>query len=438
MRKVAVRGRFPLDLGRVVRRFRQSTFFGNVAKVGTGSAIAQIIALACAPILTRLYAPEAFGLLGMFLAVMAVLSTTATFRYDLALILPKLDSAAWALLKVAALVTVGVVFVTFLTTFPFRHLLAGLFDTPGLEAYFILIPILILGAGWLALASGWAIRVKDFGSLGRTTISSSVAGNAFKIGAGFIGFGGGALIIATAFQQWFHFLALSFRLRPKIPLERRSLSEGWHQAKLYSEFPKYRMPQDALSIFANQIPNLLLALFFSPVIVGLYLLTVRVIQAPAGVLRESVRKVFYQKVAETNHQKGDLVGLVDRMTLIMAAFSVPAILVFIFFGPQIFGLVFGEQWLEAGRYSRYVIVMIALGLCNVPGVAAVTAIGKNKELLFFGVFSALVRIVAIIVGGYYLSPEATVAVYALTCALKDFALILWARHTLIRYRVTAV
>jgi O-antigen/teichoic acid export membrane protein len=289
----------------------------------------------------------------------------------------------------------------------------------------------------VSLASGWAVRTKSFGTLAKTAVSSSLVGNSFKIGAGVIGHGGGALIVATVLQQWFHLAVLTTRLRQTIPSELTPKNEGWQQAKIYSEFPKYRMLQDTLSVFANQLPNVLLALYFSPAIVGFYLLTVRVIQAPSNIIRESIRKVFYQKAAEIKNKGGDLVQIFDRMTLIMVSLTLPPILMFVAFGPQLFNFVFGDEWIEAGRYSRYIILMIALSFANVPGVSAVTAIGKNKQLLGFGIISMIARTLAIVISGLYFSAEVAIAVYALTCATKDIVLIVWCRIALVKFQINA-
>lgn len=54
------------------KRLTKSKFVRNVAIVATGTAGAQAITMAFAPIITRLYGPEAFGLLGTFMAILAI------------------------------------------------------------------------------------------------------------------------------------------------------------------------------------------------------------------------------------------------------------------------------------------------------------------------------------------------------------------------------
>ena len=75
----------------------KSKFVRNVATVATGTAGAQAISIAFSPIITRLYGPDSFGLLGVFMALVAVLAPLAALTYPIAIVLPKEDSDARAL-----------------------------------------------------------------------------------------------------------------------------------------------------------------------------------------------------------------------------------------------------------------------------------------------------------------------------------------------------
>ncbi len=52
-----------------------------------GFAVAQAIPIAAAPLLARLYTPEAFGLQTLFMSATSVLIVVATLRLDLAILL---------------------------------------------------------------------------------------------------------------------------------------------------------------------------------------------------------------------------------------------------------------------------------------------------------------------------------------------------------------
>ena len=65
----------------LVKKFYKSEFSVNVFKLFTGTSIAQLIGIALAPVLYRLYEPESFGVFALFVAVSSVLGTFSTFQY---------------------------------------------------------------------------------------------------------------------------------------------------------------------------------------------------------------------------------------------------------------------------------------------------------------------------------------------------------------------
>ena len=78
----------------------ESEFGRNVLTLMTGTTIAQAIPVAITPILTRLYTPEDFGLLAVFVAFSTILGSISSGRYELAIMLPENDEDA---INIAAL-----------------------------------------------------------------------------------------------------------------------------------------------------------------------------------------------------------------------------------------------------------------------------------------------------------------------------------------------
>ena len=65
--------------------FFQSKFFRNVILVASGTVGARAITMAFSSIITKLYGPEAFGLLGAFVAVLAIVMPIAALSYPVAM-----------------------------------------------------------------------------------------------------------------------------------------------------------------------------------------------------------------------------------------------------------------------------------------------------------------------------------------------------------------
>ena len=59
-------------------------FGGDVLRLATGTASAQLIGLLAAPLIARMFSPSAFGALAIFAAVAGTVSVVSCLRYDLA------------------------------------------------------------------------------------------------------------------------------------------------------------------------------------------------------------------------------------------------------------------------------------------------------------------------------------------------------------------
>jgi len=97
----------------------------HVLTLMTGTTLAQAIALAISPILTRLYAPEQFGVFALYLSIVALLAIVATGRYELAIVLPESDVDAWHLCALALLIAAAVSVSTLLGVWIFGERIAA-------------------------------------------------------------------------------------------------------------------------------------------------------------------------------------------------------------------------------------------------------------------------------------------------------------------------
>ena len=81
-----------------------SSFAKDVLKLTGGTVVAQAIALGFLPILTRIYSPEDFGILTLYIAISGILVVFATLRFEAAIMLPASDRHAADLVALVVLV----------------------------------------------------------------------------------------------------------------------------------------------------------------------------------------------------------------------------------------------------------------------------------------------------------------------------------------------
>jgi len=139
-------------LRQALNRVWRSRFARNVAVVASGTAGAQAITIAFAPLITRIYGPEAFGLLGTFLAILAVAAPIAALAYPIAIVLPKDDRDALGLVRLSVILSCGIAgLATALFAFGGDWLTATL-GAESVAGYLFLIPVSMLFAAWMGIA----------------------------------------------------------------------------------------------------------------------------------------------------------------------------------------------------------------------------------------------------------------------------------------------
>src|SRR5699024_6023368 len=96
----------------IFSKLMKSTFVRNVFIMATGTAGAQAVTMALSPIVTRLYGPEAFGIMGTFTALTRIIIPVAALTYPIAIVLPKSDKNAKGLIKLSLYITLIIAAIT--------------------------------------------------------------------------------------------------------------------------------------------------------------------------------------------------------------------------------------------------------------------------------------------------------------------------------------
>ena len=118
----------------------RSEFSRNVLTLLTGTTIAQAIPIAVTPILTRLYTPEEFGLLALFIAITAILGSISNGRYELAIMLPHSDEDAINIAALALLITIVFSIILLVPAVLINAQIAELLGTTDIKVWIYLIP----------------------------------------------------------------------------------------------------------------------------------------------------------------------------------------------------------------------------------------------------------------------------------------------------------
>ena len=381
---------------------RSSSFAADVLKLVTGTTIAQVITILAAPVITRLYGPEAFGLLAIFTSITSILGVIACMRYELAIMLPKTDEEAANLLGLCLLCAAVVSGLTIPTLYFGGDAILSLLRAPGLGPYLILVPPIVFISGVFLALNYWNSRTRHFGRLSVAQVTSSLATKATQLGAGFAGYTtGGSLIGANLVGISISTGVLGGQIwRDDHALLRRSISwRGMVEGlKRYKNFPLIDSSSALMNTVSWQLPAFLLSAFFSPVVVGFYALGMTVLQLPMSLIGGAIGQVFFQRAAEAR-KSGNLASLVQIIAEMLLKIIVFPVMLLAVVGPELFSFVFGENWGEAGIYIQILSIWIIFWFLYSPLSTIYVVLEKQKLGWGFNIVNLSTRFISLLIGG---------------------------------------
>lgn len=425
---------------RAFDRVWRSRFARNVAVVASGTAGAQAITMAFAPLITRIYGPEAFGLLGTFMAIVAVAIPVAALAYPIAIVLPREDRDALGLVRLSAILSFGVALLAAALLAFGGDWLTVTLGAESVAGYLFLIPVAMLFAAWMQIAQQWLIRKKQFGVVARSAVAHSLILNSAKSGIGWMHPVGAVLIVLATLGQALHAALLFVGARRRYQAE-ATADEGGPKTHLkelahrHRDFPLYRAPQNFINAASQSLPVLMLAAFFGPVAAGFYTLAKMVMGMPTTLVGMAVTDVFYPRITEAAYNGENLPRYILQATGALLAIGVVPFGLVVLFGPWLFGLVFGEDWVIAGEYARWLAFFFLFSFINKPAVAAVPVLGIQRGLLVYELFSSGTKALGLVIGfSWFDSDLWAVALFSVIGVLAYSAMMLWILSHAMRWR----
>ena len=404
----------------------RNTFRRNVGTLLLGSGFAQLLAMLALPVLSRLYEPSDFGLLGTYLAIIGIAGTLSLLRYDLAIPLPEKDSEAASVLVLCLFIMLVFTGIISSVLWFFRHELSRLFNSPMLPSILGLVPFGILGWGGFQALSAWASRRGHFTGLARCIGGQSLvqSGAQTALGTGHLPLLG--LPIGNLLGQWSACLVLGGFIAK---LDRNlfagiRFSGVWLQAARFYRFPAVSFWSGIVNVLNLYLPFLLFAGFFGEVFAGLYLLGFRVLQMPLNLLGRSVAQVFFPE-AVRSHREHNLPATTAELLHFLIAVGLPGILLIGAGAPEFFSLVFGQEWRQAGEMAMWMspwlaLVFVTSPLSNLPFVLERQGQEFSMQLIMLGV-----RIGALVVGAMVGGENAALGAFVMASFFLRGGYLIW-------------
>ena len=396
---------------------RQNDFIRSVGVLAGSTVAAQGLTILALPILTRLYSPEDFSALAIYVAILTLISTSACLRFDVAIPLPKKDDDAAHLLALSLFFVLVVGLIMAVIVWLWGEALIIRVNQPKLLPFKWLLPFGVLMAGSYSAAQYWSIRKKRFKKIASTKLIQSGSGLSSQIGFGLAGVTPFGLIVGHTIMAGTGAVGL---LRTAWRDDRMSLRcincvTMIAMLKTYRRFPQFSIAEELANNAAIQVPIFIISTLVAGPEVGFIFLAMRAIGTPVSLIGNAVAQVFYSR-APSDENDGALAEITETISVNLAKIMIGPLILLGILAPIIFPIVFGAEWGRSGELVSWMTPWFIFRAISSPISMVMYVKMLQKRLLLLTTFGFFLRIVPMIIIFHFFSSYLA-EVYAITGAL---------------------
>lgn len=389
--------------------------------------MAQTLAIAASPILTRIYKPSDFGALQVFISIMGLLMVASAGRYEVALLLEENDQSAIDVMGLAILcvfLTTAVVACVVVISYYFWFLPASLLV---LRRYLWLLPVSLLGGGLYQVLNYWAMRNNGYKQIATTKFTQAGTMVLTQVSMGFLVHGPFGLLLGDASGRVVgsgRFVSDLWRDHAE-QIRAITWSRMKRFAVRYREYPLVSMWGSLINGSGLALPSLLLVECYGAQGTGWFALVNRVLGVPAALIGASIAQVYTSEAARLSRSDPKrLMYIFLKTTRRMIHLGLIPCVLFTILAPWIFQFIFGRAWREAGEYARCVAFMFYAGFINSPVVVTLSILERQRAQFAWDASKLALTFVSMALP-YHLGYGPRVAIFSYGIAMALMYVIHW-------------
>lgn len=389
----------------------KNDFNRNVLTLMTGTTIAQAIPIAISPILTRLYSPEDFGILAIFVAITAILGSIANARYELAIVLPEKDEDAINLTALAIVIATSFTAFLCVVILFFKNQIIGLLNIDLHPFFLFLIPLVVLVMGIYNALNYYNTRMKMYKNIASVSIYRSLTLSISQILFGILKLGGVGLVVGQIISN---FTAIA-KLGKPIWKDKKIVStinkvEMKKVAKEYVRFPKYSIGGVFVNTFSLNINNFAVPVLFNSATLGFYSLVNRLLGTPTALIGSSISQVYFQKASTEKNEFGNCEEVFKATLKKLIVIAIPLFIALYIVIDNLIVIIFGAEWAMLETISKILMPLFFIRFISSTLSITLTVFKREKEfliinlliLLFFGISIAAFYIVDLTIESFFM------------------------------------
>ncbi len=382
----------------------------------TGTFLSQIVSVLSTPLISRIFTTSDFGVFAVISSFSTILINFFTFGLSSAVMTEKDNFKTKETFSVIFFLLVFLTFIVllFLVFFTYYFDIRILVIEPYYFFLFVFFFVVFNGLKSLLLvffnksSSNRILFLVSFISPFSTLLISAPLG---LLGFGFLGLVMGGILSS--------FISCIFMLSREFPI---IFKLSWQSIKSVfkrnKDFLLFQYPSNFLETLNQQLPIQYFSTVFGSSYLGEFNMNDKLIGTPTRLIGGPLNTIYFRTASKNTNNSIKIDKLSFVLTTLILILGFPFGLLFVFYGPNIFSLLLGPNWIFAGELSRslsiyYIFALIANALSYLR-----VSINKQKNNLLISIFHILI-VLSIFSLSYFskLDFNQTVKIYSITSSI---------------------
>lgn len=370
----------------------------NLSRLASGTVLSQILLLASTPFLTRLYSPDAFGIMAIFSASYAILIPIATLKYDAAV---SVTGSTYSARYLSSLIIILITFFSSISLVVIS-LYLKISSNPKFDVNFFYLPLALWLGGVYTIFQQWSARRCDYNIFSKALVCGGVVnvstslllgyifeGNEFGI---IIGFLSGLLcsVLYIAFNEDLIYINV-------FDFKTKNIRNLFKYLIIYSRFPRVVLPTALLLCISQSILPIVIQYFYTNNDVGQFSVANRLLLIPSALIGAAIAETFKSEFLLRLRQKKQATPILMKTLFGLLVVAVPLFLVLSLISPILFRWIFGENYFNSGYIARSMAIGVAVQFVVMPFSSIFIALRQERIGLLIQFTTTLIPIIVLVI-----------------------------------------
>lgn len=369
----------------------------SVLKLIAGNTIAQAIPLLVSPLLSRLYAPSEYALLGLLLAGSNVLFEIYCLKYDRPVVVESNKSYSLNILFLCFIISLSFT-VLLLLFFSSTDIFSRFDKIDNVQIFSYVLPLITFFMSTVTAVYYWFQREQNFRMIVISKIIQMGSISGFSILFGYLYLKNG--MVYGYLMGWFivFLLVMLYGFKYDFELKELSAKRMREMFKKYIVYPKYNIATSVLYVAGLSFPYYYVPYLFGEEPAGYFNLCKQMLLVPLSFIGASFAQVYFKKISNNFNNNTPVFPVVREMLVPLLLVFVISNVVISTVGHNIFGIVFGSRWENSGEMARIYIIsattqMISMAMSVVfPSMKLIKLESILKLIYFVSIMAVCVLI----------------------------------------------